>query len=133
VPCVRTTTAPSQGIILLAPGRRGPSPHLCENSFIVPDRPTSLRLAPAVAELLDRLAGRLGKSKTEIIITGILAQAEQHGLIPSLADVLASVMPAPTTDAETRRRQRLSQRRTRAGRKGQALPAPEPSGRTSVP
>jgi hypothetical protein len=113
------------------PGRRGPSLYLCENSNIVPDRPTSLRLAPAVAELLDRLAERLGKSKTEIIVTGILAQAEQHGLIPALADVLASVMPEPPTDAETRRRQRLSQRRTRTRRQRQ--PLPEPAGRTSVP
>jgi hypothetical protein len=89
------------------------------------DRPTSLRLAPDVADLLTRLAKLRGVSKAEVIVTGILAQAEMHGLIPSLAARLAEMMsakPTPKTDPELRRRARLSQQRSRARKKGQPVP-----------
>jgi hypothetical protein len=92
----------------------------------VPDRPTSLRLAPEVAELLERLAALRGASKTAIIVTGILAQAELFGLIPSLTELLGKVMPELKTEPEVRRRQRLSQRRSRARRKGEPVPKLKP-------
>jgi hypothetical protein len=96
----------------------------------VPARqPIGLRLSAEVAALLDQLAERRGLTKTEIIVTGILAQAEAFGLIPSVAGTLANLLPEPTTDPELRRRQRLSQQRTRARRRGQPVPKLKPSGR----
>lgn len=94
----------------------------------VPDRPTSLRLSPEVFELLEQLVAVRGLSKTEIVIVGILVQAEAFGLIPSAAATLAKQLPEPRTDPETRRRQRLSQRRTRARRQGASVPKLKPGG-----
>lgn len=88
-------------------------------------QPTSLRLSAEVAELLDQLAKLGGTSKAEVIVRGILAQAEMRGLIPSLTTHLARALPpkpSPKTDPERRRRLRLSQQRTRARRKGQPVP-----------
>jgi hypothetical protein len=55
-------------------------------------------------------------------LTGILAQAEVFGLIPSLTASLAQLRPEPATDPDRRHRQRLSQQRSRARRKGQPVP-----------
>ena len=94
----------------------------------VPGRPTSLRLSPEVFELLEQLVAARGLSKTEIVIVGILVQAEAFGLIPSAAATLAKQLPEPRTDPETRRRQRLSQQRTRARRQGNPVPKLKPGG-----
>ncbi|HEY6324209.1 MAG TPA: hypothetical protein VJA16_21920 [Thermoanaerobaculia bacterium] len=94
----------------------------------MPDRPTSLRLSPEVFELLERLVTIRGLSKTEIVVLGILVQAEAFNLIPSVAATLAKLLPPPRTDADTRRRQRLSQQRTRARRRGDAIPKLKPGG-----
>ncbi len=108
----------------------GGAPGLCEN-FGVPrpaTRPTSLHLAPDVAELLARLAELRGRSKAEIIVTGIVAQAEFYGIIPSFTDYLARLLPParPETDPERRRSLRLSQQRSRARRKGEPVPKLKP-------
>jgi hypothetical protein len=92
----------------------------------VPGRATNLRLSAEVGDLLDRLAELRGLSKTEIVITGILAQAEVFGLIPSLTASLEQLRPVPAADPDRRRRQRLSQQRTRARRRGEAVPRRKP-------
>jgi hypothetical protein len=114
---------------------RPPPGGLCDNSPVPrpPTRPTSLHLAPDVAEVLGQLAELRGRSKAEIIVTGILAQAELYGLIPSLTEFLARALPPePKTDPERRRSLRLSQQRTRARRAGAPVPKLKP-GRPSKP
>ncbi|HEV3456100.1 MAG TPA: hypothetical protein VHG32_06045 [Thermoanaerobaculia bacterium] len=95
----------------------------------MPGRPTSLRLSPQVFDLLEELVALRGLSKTEIVTTGILVQAEAFGLIPSAAASLAKLLPEPATDPDRRRRQRLSQRRTRARRQGENVPKRKPGPR----
>jgi hypothetical protein len=94
----------------------------------MPHRPTSFQLTDEVAALLDELATRRGLTKTQIIVLGILAQAEIFGLIPSLAEKLSTLFPDPGAgpDADLRRRQRLSQQRTRARLQGEPVPKLKP-------
>ena len=96
---------------------------------------TSFQLSEEVTAVLELLAGLRGLTKTEIVVTGILAQAEVFGLIPSLAEMLARHFAAPGGDAELRRRQRLSQQRSRARRRGERVPKlpPGPRRRTPAP
>ena len=88
----------------------------------MPRFPTSLRFSSEVAALLDRLAELRGLSKTEIVVTGILAQAEIFGLIPSLTERLAQLRRETDTDPDLLSRQRASQQRSRARRRGEAVP-----------
>jgi hypothetical protein len=124
----RPEAAPRAGKQALRSSRIAAPFPLCDNPH-VPARATNLRLSSEVADLLDRLAALRGLSKTEIVITGILAQAEVFGLIPSLTASLAQLRPAPATDPARRRRQRLSQQRTRARRTGQPVPKLKPGPR----
>ena len=78
------------------------------------------RRVPAftVSGCREQLVAIRGLSKTEIVIVGILVQAEAIHLIPSVAATLAKLLPESRTDPDTRRRHRLSQQRTRARRRG---------------
>jgi hypothetical protein len=110
-------------------GARSWPSRLCDNSPVPrpPTRSTSIHLAPDVAELLGQLAELRGKSKAEIIVTGIVAQGELYGLIPSLTEFLAHALPPEsTTDPERLRSLRLSQQRTRARRAGEPVPKLKP-------
>jgi hypothetical protein len=103
---------------------------LCDNSPVPrpPTRPTSLYLAPDVAEMLAKLAELRGRSKAEIIVTGIVAQAEFYGIIPSFTEFLSQVLPParPESDPDRRRSLRLSQQRSRARRTGEPVPKLKP-------
>lgn len=85
-------------------------------------QPIGLRLSAEVAALLDQLAERRGLTKTEVIVTGILVQAEAFGLIPSVAATLSKLLAGPDIEPDRQRRQRLSQQRTRARRSGEQVP-----------
>jgi hypothetical protein len=85
----------------------------------MPPIATSIRLSEPVAELLNQLATLRGMTKVEIVMIGILAQAEAFGLIPSLRDALAEVMGEPTG---RRQQLRLSQQRSRARKEGADVP-----------
>jgi hypothetical protein len=92
----------------------------------MPRRPLSLRVSPELAALLEQLAELRGLSKTEIVIAGILAQAEAFGLIPSVIERFAQLRPESHTDPDLLRRNRLSQQRSRARRRGENVPKLKP-------
>ncbi len=96
---------------------------------VPPRQHIGLRVSAEVGALLDQLAERRGLTKTEILVTGVLAQAEAFGLIPSVAATISKLLPEPPTDPEVRRRQRLSQQRTRARRRGEPVPKLKSPGR----
>ncbi len=82
----------------------------------------NMRIPAAVVDLLDRVCEARGLNRTEVVITGIVAQAEVFGIIPSLTAVLAQVVPEPKTAPDRRERQRLSQQRSRARKRGADIP-----------
>ncbi len=81
-----------------------------------------MRLPTAVVGLLDQVCEARGLNRTDVVIIGILAQAEAFGMIPSLAAALAQVVPEPKTAPERRESQRLSQQRSRARKLGVPIP-----------
>jgi hypothetical protein len=83
---------------------------------------TSLRMPEQVNDLVEQLMELRGMTKADVIVLGILAQAEAFGLIPSARDVLAGLKTEPATDAGLRERQRLSQQRSRARKQGEPVP-----------
>lgn len=85
----------------------------------MPTYATSVRLSKPVSDLLTQLADLRGLTKAEVIVTGILAQAEAFGLIPSLRESLAQILGEPT---ERRNQLRLGQQRSRARKKGEDVP-----------
>jgi hypothetical protein len=87
---------------------------------------TTVRLSPLVDDLLGQLAVLRGLSRSAIITTGILAQAEASGLIPSCAAVLANLTQESLTDPTRLEQLRLSARRSRARKQGLDVPKLRP-------
>ncbi len=89
-------------------------------------QPIGLRLSEEIAQLVDQLAELRGLSKTQVLILGVLAQAEAFGLIPSTKDTVLAMLADPTTEEKLRQSRRLSQQRSRARKRGEDVPKLKP-------